>query len=66
MTNWLNDTARELNDKIYQRRSCGPSITIRYNWKQEWLKLGLDHKISFVEYKREREQEWWAKKRSKK
>lgn len=66
MTNWLNDTARALNKKIHERRSRGPSVATVYNWQQEWRDQGLDFKMSFVEYKRIKLKEWWAKKRNKK
>jgi transposase len=63
MKNWLNDTARDLNHKIYKRRSRGPSITTIYNWQQEWRSLGLDFKISFYEYKKKKLKEWYERKR---
>lgn len=66
MSQWLNDTARELNGKIYARRQRGPSATTTYQWQQEWIAQGLDHKMSFVEYKKIKLKEWYAKKRNKK
>lgn len=62
MSQWLNDTARELNGKIYERRQRSPSVTTTYNWKQEWIAQGLDHKMSFVEYKKIKLKEWYKRK----
>ena len=61
--NWLNDTSRELNNKIYQRRLQGPSLATISNWHKEFLAQGLDHRMSFVQYRKTKMTEWFKQQR---
>ena len=61
--NWLNDTSRKLNNKIYKRRRSGPNITTRYKWHEEFIKLGLDKRMSFRTYLKSKTAEWYKKRR---
>lgn len=45
--NWLNDTAREINNAIYSRQ--GRNAQAR-KLRQQWIDRGLDRKMSFGEY----------------
>ena len=65
MKNWLNDTARTLNNKIYKRRQSSPSIVTRSKWHDEFISKGLDRKMSFVEYLKIQTRKWHQKNRSK-
>lgn len=45
--NWLNDTARELNGKIYSQNDKKAQAR---KLRQQWIDRGLDRKMSFNEY----------------
>ena len=64
--NWLNDTSRNLNGKIYSKRLKLPSIIQRNKWHEEFVKLGLDKKQSFLSYLKWKTKEWHLNKRNKK
>lgn len=58
--NWLNDTARGLNGKIYQRRRSGPPLSTLTKWHEEFIKLGLDKQQSFYSYRQKKLKEWYG------
>lgn len=58
--NWLNNTARGLNDKIYQRRRQGPTLATLTKWHEEFIKLGLDKRQSFYSYRQKKLKEWYG------
>lgn len=58
---WLNDISRTLNGKIYKKRQRGPNIVVRYKWHEEFIKLGLDKKMSFQTYLKGKTKEWYKK-----
>lgn len=58
MKNWLNDTARTLNGKIYKRRLSSPSIATKAKWHKEFVDSGSDKKMSFVSYLKIKTREW--------
>lgn len=45
--NWLNNTARELNGKIYSQHGLKEQ---RRKLRQQWIDKGLDRKITFNEF----------------
>lgn len=61
---WLNDTARQINDGIRQRRQNSPGIVLRSRWHEEFIRQGLDRKMSFVSYLKIKTQQWRQSKRS--
>lgn len=63
--NWLNDTARKLNNKIYQRRQQGPSLATIGKWHREFLALGLDRRMSFYSYRQSQMREWYSKRQQR-
>lgn len=58
--NWLNDTARELNGRIYDRHQQGPSLATISKWHQEFLAQGIDHQMTFGEYRKKKMKEWFS------
>lgn len=61
--NWLNDTSREINNHIYQRRQQGPSLATISKWHEEFLAQGLDHRMSFAQYRKTRMTQWFKQQR---
>lgn len=63
--NWLNDTARSLNDKIYQRRRQGPSLAIISKWHDEFIAERLEFRMSFYTFKKSKLREWYGKRQAR-
>ena len=66
MTQALNDTARGINNAIYQRRRRAPSVVVTAAWHAEFIDKGLDRRQSFAEYRRQRMREWYQRQPTKK
>ncbi len=63
--NWLNDTARHLNERIYQKTQTSPSTSMRAKWHQEFIDQGLDKRMSFVQYLKARTRDWYRQRSQK-
>jgi len=56
--NWLNETARDLNGKIYEHRKSQPSATHTAKWHKEYLESGAQYKMSWKDYCRGKTKAW--------
>lgn len=65
MTQWLNDTARDINNAVWERRKRSPSVVTTARWHEEFIAQGLDRRQSFAEYRRMRMRQWYQQQRQK-
>lgn len=56
--NWLNDTARDLNGKIYKHRKSQPPVATRAKWRNEYLESGAQYRMSWTDFCRGKTKQW--------
>jgi hypothetical protein len=66
MNTWLNDISRDLNNKIYEKRRKSPGVVLRHQWHNEFINQGLDKKMSFQEYLKQKTKLWFKQKNRRK
>tara|TARA_Y100000817_G_scaffold266936_1_gene223357 strand:- start:283 stop:507 length:225 start_codon:yes stop_codon:yes gene_type:complete len=59
-----NKLAKKITEKV--SRPVGPTSTTISKWKREWIKLGLDFKMTFQSYKKIKINMWWKERRRRK
>ena len=65
MVQALNDTAREINNALWQRRRRGPSLATISSWHDEFITKGIDHTQSFASYRKGRMKQWYQQRRKR-
>lgn len=56
--NWLNETARELNNQIRQHRQAQPSTATSVQWHEEYLSSGCQYRMTWAAYRAQRLRQW--------
>lgn len=61
--NPTNDLSLEINKKV--RNVPRPSLRTIGKWRDEWVKLGYDHKMTFQSYKKHKCKQWHKNRKNK-